>query len=45
MEEPSVMISFGDLMVVVVAVGIVLSFVVAARRFIQRARETESAED
>jgi len=39
------MISLGDLAVVVVAVGIVLSFVIVARRYIQRAQEAEAAED
>ncbi|MFM1941539.1 MAG: hypothetical protein RI897_521 [Verrucomicrobiota bacterium] len=39
------MISFGDLLVVVFAVSIVVTFVVVTRRFIQRAEQTEAAED
>jgi hypothetical protein len=39
------MISFGDLVVVIVAVGIVLSFVLTAHRFIQNAQKSEAAED
>jgi hypothetical protein len=39
------MINFGDLMVVVFAVAIVVTFVVVTRRFIQRAEQTEAAED
>jgi hypothetical protein len=35
------MISFGDLVVVVVAVGLVLSFVAVMHRFIQRAEQAE----
>jgi hypothetical protein len=39
------MISFSDLLVVVFAVSIVVSFVVVSRRFIERAEQTEAAED
>ncbi len=39
------MISFSDLLVVVFAVSIVLTFVVVSRRFIERAEQTETAED
>jgi uncharacterized membrane protein YqiK len=39
------MISPSDLLVVIVAVGIVLAFVFAVRRFIQHAQQHEAAED
>jgi hypothetical protein len=39
------MISPTDLLVVIVAVGIVLAFVFITRRFLQRAQENEGAED
>ena len=39
------MISFGDFLVVIVAVSIVLGFVLMARHYIRRAQQTERAED
>lgn len=39
------MISLGDLAVVLLAVGIVMSFVFLARRYIQRAQASETSED
>ena len=39
------MISLGDLAVVILAVGIVLSFVLLARHYILQAQANETAED
>jgi hypothetical protein len=39
------MISPSDLLVVIFAVGIVLAFVFATRRFLQHAQQHETAED